>query len=59
MKIINIELDGIGQNSYDYDAWVDVYVSYAEWENGTALTNEELDEIDSDIIYEEIIRQLY
>ncbi len=59
MKIINIELDGFAPNRHDYDYWCDVYVSYAEHTNGVPLTEWELDKIDSDVIYEEIHRQLF
>ena len=59
MRIINIELEGFGTKPHNYDDWVDVFISYAEHEDGTPLTEEELDNIDSDIVYEEIINQLY
>ncbi len=61
MKIINIELEGFepGHLRYDPDYWCDIYASYAEWEDGTPLNDEELDHIPDDILQEEIINQLY
>jgi len=39
----SIEIDGV--NPDDYPDYADVYISYAEWKDGTPLTNEELDKI--------------
>ena len=36
-------LDGI--NPDDYPDYADVYIYYAEWKDGTPLTNEELDKL--------------
>ncbi len=55
MNLINIELSSV---PFNHDYWCDVFVEYAEHEDGTPLTDEELENIDSDIIYEEIIQQL-
>jgi hypothetical protein len=39
----SIEIDGV--NSNDYPDYADVYISYAEWKDGTPLTNDELDKL--------------
>jgi NADPH-dependent 7-cyano-7-deazaguanine reductase QueF len=38
----SIEIDG---NLNGYPDFTDIYISYAEWENGTELTDDELDEL--------------
>ena len=53
LDISTVEIDGI--NLSDYPDFVDAYVSYAEWDDGTALTEAELDKLNSepsDGIYE-------
>jgi hypothetical protein len=39
----SIEIDGVDWN--DYPDYADVYIYYAEWKDGTPLTNEELDKL--------------
>jgi hypothetical protein len=39
----SIEIDGV--NPDDYPDYADVYIYYAEWKDGTPLTNEELDKL--------------
>lgn len=39
-----VEVDGI--NGWDYPDFVDAYFSYAEWENGQPLTDDELEWLD-------------
>ena len=43
MKIVNLEIDGI--DTTDYPDFCDAYASYAEWEDGTPLTEEEQGEL--------------
>ena len=42
VDLSSIEIDGIDRN--DYPDFVDAYITYAEYEDGTQLTDEELDE---------------
>jgi hypothetical protein len=42
----SIEIDNIDQN--DYPDFVDAYISYAEFEDGTELSDDELDALDPD-----------
>lgn len=42
-KVVNLEIDGV--QYWDYPDFCDAHFSYAEYEDGTALTDEELDEI--------------
>jgi hypothetical protein len=59
MKITNIEIDGI--NFKDYPDFCDAFISYAEYEDGTPLTDEELDELnaDGDFVHEQVFNQLF
>lgn len=55
--LINVEFDGIDHSdAHDY---CDAYISYAEKEDGTPLTYEELDSIPSDVTYDYLMRYLY
>ena len=45
-----VELDGI-QHS-DYPDYSNAYILSADWEDGTPLTEEELDAIDSQTVYD-------
>ena len=48
-----IEIDGVDKS--DYPDFSDAYISYAEWEDGTALTHAELDAFtddNSDLVHE-------
>jgi hypothetical protein len=50
-KVINIEVDGV----YGWDApdFCDAYISYACFEDGTPLTDEEIEQIsDSDLVHD-------
>jgi hypothetical protein len=38
----SIEIDG---NLHDYPDFTDIYITYAEWDNGTELTEDELEEL--------------
>lgn len=55
--LINVEFDGIDHSdAHDY---CDAFISYAEKENGTPLTDDELDSIPSDVAYEYLMDYLY
>ncbi|HLD91160.1 MAG TPA: hypothetical protein VI911_09125 [Patescibacteria group bacterium] len=57
-KIYNYEISGI--DTKDYPDFCDAYVSYAEHEDGTPLTDEELDEVnESGMVYELVINYLF
>ena len=60
-KLINVEVDGI--DTKDYPDFCDAYISYAEWmDSGTALTEEELDELNvdhGDFVYENVMDTLF
>jgi len=43
-ELINIELGGV--DSSDYPDFSDAFVQYAEYEDGTPLTEDELSELD-------------
>jgi len=56
-KIINPEFEGIDHK--DYPDYCDAFCVYAEFEDGTPLTELELDELnDSDLRYELLIKTL-
>ena len=38
-------------NTNDYPDFADAYATYAEYEDGTELTDEELEEISTDLIH--------
>lgn len=46
MKVINAEIEDL--NHRDYPDYCDAFVSYAEHEDGTPLTEEELDTLNED-----------
>ena len=47
-----IEMDGIDLK--DYPDFCDAYISYAEDKTGRPLTDEELEAIPSDFVYEQV-----
>jgi hypothetical protein len=55
----NIEIDGIDYR--DYPDFVDAFISYAEYEDGTELTDSELDALNEngDFVYEQVINKIY
>lgn len=56
----SIEVDGI--ESFDYPDFCDAYATYAEFENGQPLTDEQLEKFNveaRDIIHERIFDILY
>ena len=49
----NFEVEDV--HAWDYPDFCDAYISYAEWEDGTPLTDEELEEFcdaNKDVVYE-------
>ena len=58
-KIVDIEIDGI--DTKDYPDFCDAYISGACYNDGTPLTEEELEELneDRDLVYENVISYLY
>lgn len=53
----NVEIDNL--HSSDAPDYCDAYISYAEFDNGEALTQDQLESIPSDLTYEYIINSLY
>jgi hypothetical protein len=53
----SIEIDGI--DYHDYPDFVDAYPTYAEYEDGTPLTEDELNNIDSQLMYDRIMEIIY
>lgn len=56
MNIINVKVDGIDHT--DYPDFVDAFICYAEHEDGTPLSDEELEGIDEDLVYEYVLEEL-
>lgn len=56
-SLYNVRVDGIDMR--DSPDFVDAYISYAEYEDGTELTDTELDSIPQEIVYEYVIADLY
>jgi len=57
MNLYNIEWDGI--DYADGEDYSDAFISYAEHENGEPLTSDEIDSLDSDLVYELLMEHLY
>lgn len=55
--LINVEFDDIDHS--DAMDYCDAFISYAEKENGTPLTENELDSIPSDVVYDYLMDHLY
>lgn len=54
-RITNVQVEGIDYN--DYPDFCDAFISSAEWDDGTELTSDELDELSDkfpDYVYERI-----
>jgi len=52
-KVIDMEIDGV--DSRDYPDFSDAYFTYACYEDGTKLTDDELDQLadqNADVLYE-------
>jgi len=59
-KVIDIEVDGVDPR--DFPDFSDAYFSYACYEDGTPLTDEELDKLadqNGDILYEKAYDSLH
>jgi len=59
-KVIDIEVDGV--DSRDYPDFSDAYFSYACYEDGTPLTDDELNKLtedNSDLLYEKAYDSLH
>jgi len=59
-KVVDIEIDGV--NPSDYPDFSDAYFSYACYEDGTPLTEEELDKLadqNGDILHEKAYDSLH
>lgn len=57
MKLYNVEFDDIDhEDAHDY---CDTFICYAEHEDGTPLSRDELESIDSDTTYELLMEHLY
>jgi len=59
-KVIDIEVDGV--DSRDYPDFSDAYFSYACYEDGTKLTDDELNKLteeNGDILYEKAYDSLH
>lgn len=56
MKIQNVEIENV--NGWDAHDFADAYITYAEHEDGTPLTEDELDDIPHEVVYEEILKSL-
>lgn len=58
-KIVGLEFQDI--HMWDYPDFCDAYISAASWEDGTELTDDELDKLneDRDYVYEKLMDYLY
>ena len=56
MKLINVVISGI--QVWDAPDYVDAFIESAEHEDGTPLSNEELEGIDSDTVYAYTLKML-
>lgn len=59
LKIVNIEIDGIDYN--DSPDFVDAFIASANYEDGTELTEEDLEVLNEDrsFVYECVINRIY
>jgi hypothetical protein len=59
LNLKSVKVDNI--RMYDAPDFVDAFIDYAEFQDGTALTDDELDILneDSDFVYEMVERELY
>jgi hypothetical protein len=59
-KVIDMEVDGV--DSRDYPDFSDAYFSYACYEDGTPLTDDELEELSekcADVLWEKVYDSLH
>ena len=54
--IEDVEVDGI--DTRDYPDFSNAYISSACWPDGTELTEEELEDIPSDIVYDYVLSRI-
>jgi len=57
MKYFNVEFDGVQR--WDENDFCDAFICYAEHEDGTPLTDEELEAIEPDQVYDLLMNYLY
>ncbi len=57
MKLYSVEIDGIDHG--DHPDYCDAYISYAEDEQARPLTQEEIDNIPSDVVHELVLAYIY
>ena len=59
MKVTNIELNDI--DTTDYPDFCDAFIAFAEWDNGVALTDDELETLneDSEFVYQCVMDRLF
>ncbi len=55
MYLQNIEWEVVSARQ---DEWVDTYISYAEHEDGSPLSDVELEEMDEGIVYEYLVHSM-
>ena len=56
MKIINIEFEGV--DNRDYPDFSDAFIVYAEYEDGTPLTEEECEALNPSDYWDEMYQSL-
>lgn len=59
-KVIDLEVDGV--DSRDYPDFADAYFSYACYEDGTELTDDELEQLteqNPDVLHEKVFDSLH
>ena len=60
MKLINVEVEDVDMR--DYPDFCDAFISYAEHEDGTPLSDDELEDLNdnhSDVVYEYVERWIW
>jgi hypothetical protein len=57
MKYFNVEFDDV--HGWDAPDFCDAFICYAEHEDGTPLTDEELEAIEPDQVYDLLMNHLY
>ena len=59
-KVVDLEVDGV--DSRDYPDFADAHFSYACYEDGTELTDDELEQLteqNSDVLHEKVFDSLH
>lgn len=57
MNLKNFQFEDVDLR--DYPDFCDAYVSYAEHEDGTPLTEEELEAIPDDVVYDKLMDYIF